>query len=156
MPTKRLQGSQRKTGQWSFPMSASRQGQSLGSEISDRSAHNKLIERIKTLINTFKFTEDKMSDYYILVDGVAKPCDLITWAKWFETADREVAKDIVGESEVSTVFLGIDHSFGDGPPLLFETLVFGGKLDQEMDRYSTLEEAEVGHKNMVGRLRSEI
>lgn len=27
---------------------------------------------------------------------------------------------------VSTVFLAIDHAFGDGPPVLYETMIFGG------------------------------
>jgi hypothetical protein len=47
---------------------------------------------------------------------------------------------------VSTVFLGIDHNFGNGPPLLFETMVFGGEYDGYCKRYSTWEEAEGGHK----------
>ena len=81
--------------------------------------------------------------------------DLIEWAKWFETADRHVAKETVGNSEISTVFLGIDHSFSAGPPLLFETLVFGGKLADEMDRYSTWQEAKKGHKAMKKRVLSE-
>lgn len=31
-----------------------------------------------------------------------------------------------GRGEVSTVWLGLDHSFGHGPPVVFETLIFGG------------------------------
>lgn len=53
---------------------------------------------------------------------------------------------------VSTVFLGLDHQYGDGPPLLFETMVFGGPLDHEMNRYSTWNEAEKGHQEMVERV----
>lgn len=55
---------------------------------------------------------------------------------------------------VSTIFLGLDHSWGNSQPLLFETMVFGGPLDQEQDRYSTWEEAESGHKTMVERVKS--
>jgi hypothetical protein len=51
--------------------------------------------------------------------------------------------------EISTVFLGLDHNFGQGPPLLFESMVFGGEDDGEMVRYSTWEEAETGHKLLV-------
>ncbi len=54
---------------------------------------------------------------------------------------------------ISTVFLAIDHSFGDGPPLLFETMVFGGELDQSQERYSTWDEAEAGHKAWVERVK---
>ena len=77
------------------------------------------------------------------------------WGQWFENADnRRVAFDTVaGGVQVSTVFIGLDHNFGDGPPLLFETLVTGGALDGEMERYSTWDEAERGHQAMLERIR---
>lgn len=95
---------------------------------------------------------------YILENGKPKAiADIMEWATWFEAAsksgERVVEKTEVGGYEVSTVFLGIDHQFGDGPPLLFETMVFGGDLDEEMDRYSTWEDAEHGHAAMVERVR---
>ena len=92
---------------------------------------------------------------YILKDGVPviEP-DILVWAKWFETADRKVALTIVGDTKISTVFLGKDHSFGHNDlPILYETLVFGGKLDDEMERYTTIEEARLGHEIMVTRVR---
>jgi hypothetical protein len=98
-----------------------------------------------------------MSTHYILDNQKVVGCkDLITWARWLEGADRAVAKDTIGESDISTVFLGLDHSFGKGPPLLFETMVFGGKLSDEMNRYSTWDEAVLGHKAMCERVKSEI
>ncbi len=62
-----------------------------------------------------------------------------------------VAKtDLPGDVHVSTVFLGLDHNHtGKGPPLLFETMVFGGPLHDEQWRYCTWEEAEAGHKAAV-------
>ena len=45
---------------------------------------------------------------------------------------------------VSTVFLGLDHGFG-GVPMLFETMIFGGKHDMFQERYTSLQEAEEGH-----------
>ena len=66
---------------------------------------------------------------------------------------RVVAKTTIGASEVSTVWLGLDHGFGDGPPLIFETLVFGGVLADEMYRYSTEEQALKGHAEMCARVR---
>ena len=57
---------------------------------------------------------------------------------------------------VSTVWLGLNHQYGDGPPLIFETMVFGGDGDsRECERYSTEAEALAGHKAMVARLRTE-
>ena len=41
----------------------------------------------------------------------------------------------------------------NGPPELWETLVFGGPLNLEMERYATREEALAGHERMVGRVR---
>jgi hypothetical protein len=53
---------------------------------------------------------------------------------------------------ISTVFLGLDHSFSeDEEPLLFETLVFDGELEGEMERYSTWDEAVEGHAKMIKR-----
>ena len=62
-------------------------------------------------------------------------------------------KTKVGNIEISTVFLGLDHSFGGKKPLLFETMIFGGKLDQEQERYTTWEQAEKGHKGMVNKVK---
>jgi hypothetical protein len=72
-----------------------------------------------------------------------------------QKADRKVALDRVGTTRVSTVFLGLDHSFGDGAgPVLYETMVFGGPMDGEQERYRTREEALKGHTVMVYRVQS--
>lgn len=97
-----------------------------------------------------------MSGKFILDGHEPVACDdLMEWGRWFETADRIVAKDTVGDVEVSTVFLGLDHSFGEGNPLLFETMVFNGSLNEEMNRYCTWEEAEAGHAAMVERVSAD-
>jgi hypothetical protein len=99
-----------------------------------------------------------MSDHYILNGREVVPADLITWATWLESVGegRVVARDLVGDIVISTVFIGLDHRFGDGPPLIFETMVLGGVLDQEMERYSTYDEAEAGHQSMVERVRKSL
>jgi len=95
-----------------------------------------------------------MPGKYILDGKTPKLCDdIVEWGAWLENAERTVASDTVKSSSVSTIFLGVDHSLGNGPPLLFETRVFGGKLDQEVNRYSTWEEAEAGHQEMCERVR---
>lgn len=94
--------------------------------------------------------------YYILNDsGKPEPVDLWTLGRWFATHPRQVAHDIVDGSRVSTVFVGFNQQWiVGGPPLIFETLVFGGPLDGEVDRYSTRADALVGHAAMVKRVRA--
>lgn len=59
-------------------------------------------------------------------------------------------------AEVSTVWLGLDHRYaGDGPPLIFESMVFGGGLDQFCRRYSTEEQARAGHEDVIARVKAE-
>jgi hypothetical protein len=95
-----------------------------------------------------------MSDKYILKGREAVPAaDLMEWANWYETADRNVARSQIGDVKVSTVFLGLNHQWGKGPPILFETMVFGGPLDQEQERYSTWDHAVAGHDAMCERVR---
>lgn len=67
---------------------------------------------------------------------------------------RRVAFDAIDEGlEVSTVFLCLDHSFGDDePPVLFETMILGGVYDQYLWRYHTWEQAETGHNRVVKAL----
>ena len=92
-----------------------------------------------------------MNDKYIL-DKQGNPKvepDLMKWAKWFETAERHIGNDIIGKVEISTVFLGLDHSFGKGKPLLYETMIFGGKHDGYQERYFTKEEALKGHEKAL-------
>ena len=91
-----------------------------------------------------------MSEHYILVDGEPRPVDLLTWGKWLQTAERQLARTTVSEGvEVSTVFLGLDHSFGQGPPLIWETMIFGGPHDSYQPRASTLAAAEAQHASAV-------
>jgi len=83
---------------------------------------------------------------YILDGKKTVKCDdIVKWAQWFEKADRHVARTEKDGVKISTVFLGIDYSYGDSKPLLFETMIFGGKHDQDQWRYETWEEAETGH-----------
>lgn len=69
--------------------------------------------------------------------------------------DRHVGNETIGPARISTVFLGIDYSWGKGPPVLWETMVFGGKLDREMNRCSgSWEQAEAMHADMVERVKA--
>ena len=78
---------------------------------------------------------------------------LMDWAKDFKDSDKKIVKQEVLENDkyVSTVWLGLDHSFEEGKPIIFETMVFSQKRGENLDeeRYSTEEEAIEGHKKMV-------
>ena len=91
---------------------------------------------------------------YRLVDGRPEPePDLLAWAAWFESADRHVAETFVTtgavEIRVSTAFLGIDLGRHEGPPLLWETIVFGGPDHGRCRQYSGEGEALAGHREEV-------
>lgn len=111
-------------------------------------------------------------------DRQGNPIGIGDWALIFEggEGERRVAEDQVGPFWVSTVWLGLDHQYGDGPPLIFETMVFdvvdpvieekvwtvGGKTfrwtsdsswrDLDLERYTTEEQALEGHKRMVDKI----
>ena len=56
----------------------------------------------------------------------------------------------LGKVWVSTIFLSIDHNLtGVGDPVLFETMIFGGKHDGYQRRYTTYKDAKAGHKAAV-------
>ena len=93
---------------------------------------------------------------YYKMDGTpyTGPNAMMNWAKDFEEQDRIIGRTpLPGGGRVSTVWLGLDHNFiMGGPILIFETMVFsklGEALDQQ--RYSTLKEARKGHKETVKR-----
>ena len=109
---------------------------------------------------------NNLNEHWILEDKKPKAVDLMTWAEWFEKSVRTPGKNpgwsrivqqtMVWDTMVSTVFLGLNHQFGDGPPLLFETMIFG-PADQEREhqwRYSTWEQAEEGHKKAMALVQA--
>lgn len=91
---------------------------------------------------------------YVLKDGepVVEP-DREKWARQFSNPSRFLFRDRKGTLWVSTVFLGVDHNLtGQGPPVLFETVVFGPTGETlDMNRYETLEQAKAGHKEFCRR-----
>lgn len=99
--------------------------------------------------------------HHYTLDAAGNPVrcdDFDAYADWHATADRTVCKskdegEDGQEIEISTVFLGSDHSFVPGGlPVLWETLVFGGPLDGEMELYTSKEDAVAGHQAMCERV----
>ena len=96
-----------------------------------------------------------MARHYIL-DKKKNPVpvnDIAEWAEWFEKnpKKRRVRGTRILGTWVSTVFLGLNLSFTDSQefPLIYETMIFGGELDQYQERYSTKQEALKGHRHAV-------
>lgn len=101
---------------------------------------------------------------YWTLDESGQPveCDMMTWArdlgkgKEMAVNPNIVARLQMGRALVSTVFLGLNHNWGDGPPLIWETMVFKGRLDQEQDRCSgSRADALAMHLRMVERVSKE-
>lgn len=97
-----------------------------------------------------------MNNNHYILDEKDNPVvtDLMTWARWFQTANRSVGLTEIGPYQISTVFLGLDHNYAGGPPVLWETMIFTKKhndpLDQQQTRCSgSREQAEAMHDKMV-------
>jgi hypothetical protein len=106
------------------------------------------------------FMKQDIPRYYVLEGHIPVPCDLMVWAvKLQET--RKIARDLLKDILVSTIFLGLDHNFiGEGPPVLFETMAFDeGKCNGQSilyeNRYCTWSEAEAGHKGVINIINNE-
>lgn len=98
-----------------------------------------------------------MGAYY---DRDGRPISLAAWlALLGSPGAKRVALTQVGPYMVSTVWLGLDHSFGAGDPLIFETMVFPaeGWADpternpafEFQDRYASEQRAREGHAETV-------
>jgi hypothetical protein len=80
--------------------------------------------------------------------------DVLRWSEWYQRAQNRVLKQdrVSPRVRVSTIFLGIDRNFilrERGRPILWETMVFGGRHDGYCQRYATREEALAGHAGAV-------
>lgn len=80
-----------------------------------------------------------------------------SWNKWMMKNNLKVKVDTIGGCKISTVFLGLDHNYSmKGPPLLFETMVFGGPRDQLMFRSSSRKYAEADHERAIQEVKAAI
>lgn len=103
---------------------------------------------------------DELPDPPMYFDMEGKPITLRQWVTARESPPEGgrpsvIKQESVGDYFVSTVWLGLDHSSGDGPLLIFETMVFNTSdkakedgnewLEEYCERYSTKEQALEGH-----------
>ena len=89
-----------------------------------------------------------MTEQYFVLEGTrVRAVDFMEWAFWMEAnrSKRIIQQEWIGGCLVSTVFLGINHNFLDGPPLLFETMIFHGKHDGYTARCTNWFEAHHEH-----------
>ena len=105
-----------------------------------------------------------MTGRYYDFDG--EPITVEEWTALYDARFSEIALtpqaaarwrvgyDDLGEMSVSTVWIGLNLRCGDGPPLIFETLVQGGPLNGEIGRYSTAGAAAAGHARWVALCRA--
>ncbi|WP_141713587.1 hypothetical protein [Bradyrhizobium elkanii] len=95
--------------------------------------------------------------HYIL-DGREPECtNAVWWRRWYESADRVVARTRINpDIVVSTVFVGLDLGCDPDRPVLFETEVMEvgiASVDARQKRYLTWAEAERGHAKIVSEYR---
>jgi hypothetical protein len=107
-----------------------------------------------------RFPHSRNMYYKLNPDHSVEPCGLFDWSEAFEKIEnRRIAFDeLEGVGFVSTIFLGMDHSFFEGPPLLFETMArIGDRWAEEvMRRYSTYDEALAGHNELLAEHRAAV
>lgn len=74
-----------------------------------------------------------MIQHYILKHRKPVPVPMPVWAYWFgKPHSRRIRLTYLGDMRISTVFLGLNHELSElGPPLLFETMIFGLFKDDE-------------------------
>jgi hypothetical protein len=81
------------------------------------------------------------------------PADYLKFSQLIGGNDKSVDQTVSDDICVSTVFLGLDHNFsGKGPPILFETVVFGGEFDQYTKRCATWSEAQYQHNRISNQV----
>lgn len=95
------------------------------------------------------------AEYYVLDGHKPVPASMWEWAIFLADIDaRRIARTMVGDALVSTVFFGSVYRLDPHDQLdVFETIIFGGNRDQEKRCYSTWDEAVAGHDEIVASLR---
>ncbi len=83
--------------------------------------------------------------YYKLVDNIPVAVEQPDWGE-----DNKLFLFKYKDIKVSTIFLPLDHGYNkEQPPVVFETMIFGGEHDQYQERYTNYAEAYLGHLKAV-------
>jgi hypothetical protein len=104
-----------------------------------------------------------MGLYY---DRDGRPIDVMRWAELFgDPQYKRVALHWIRGWMVSSVWLGLDHNFFGGTPLIFETMVFppGDEADRHgvwsenyQERYPSEAAALAGHDRALAWIREKL
>ncbi len=89
-----------------------------------------------------------MPDQYFILEGQeTREVGAEEWLEWYENAGdlRLLARSFVGEVMISTVFIGI-------APTVFQTYVWGGRMDGASHNSLTWAGAELAHNIMTNRV----
>ena len=97
--------------------------------------------------------------YYLLDENKEPyPATLNQYMILFDNIDMKVtAYDEIDGVRISTVFLGMDHSFSHEPghiPVLWETMIFGGEHDDYQKRYTSHHDALEWHQRALELIKS--
>lgn len=123
--------------------------------------------------DTWLAAERRRPLHYLLlpdhsVKAIVGPNAVLEWALEFENGPHSLGDTDIDGWRVSTIFMGVDGTVFDGPPILFETMVFtsatrlvdfGGrqralKTPVDRRRYSTYDQAMQGHAECVTETRA--
>lgn len=112
------------------------------------SEKNPVTEEIHTAID---------DHFYKLVDREPVRCNLDEYARSMQMeSSRIVRQSQINELLVSTIFTGIDYSFGSGEKRLFETMIFGMEDDIHPKwQHATWDESVEKHDQIVKMIESE-
>ena len=97
--------------------------------------------------------------YYLLdKDKKPYPVSLEESFQVYKDKDMKITQqDKIGNILVSTVFLCMDHNWWNSSsnvPVLWETMIFGGEHDGYQERYTSHEDALLGHQRALDLVSS--
>lgn len=88
-------------------------------------------------------------------DRQGKPISLEEWGELHRNPTYKILQqdDLPGVGMLSTVWLGLDHGWGESAPIIFETMSFPTDAPNAIqERYSTEAEAREGHARLLAEL----
>lgn len=83
-------------------------------------------------------------------DRQGNPITTRRWGQLHDDVDYVQIDDThINGLQISTVWLGLDHAYGRGDPVIFETMFFGPLVNNVCVRYSTEAQARAGHEAAI-------